>query len=648
MKDSYFNTMQTYLLLLKEKCGQFLSFASISRLTSLFNRLLATAKNHRLTTIKNLFYILKSERRMFIIFTLIITFTSIFESIGIGSLYPIVDIFGNESKRQVYVNNFNKWLPFSLSESKFIPFLFFLIAVVILIKGIFFIVSFYMQYRLSETLRTDWQNRIFSNYLYQEYDFFVRHQTGDLIQRQMAQTDMAGSAITYSCEMVRNFIMAAFLYIMLCTISLKATLVVTVLLFILSMISLAFSRIKIYASSEEHARLQQRAYSLAVEAIVGIRQVKAFMAEEFFKKNFSNVTRKKALIYIRNATLGQSPHPVMQTLAMLGIIVILYFTIQHSGNTQSIVPLITVFGGGIYRIIGLLSGINSNIMTMGQVLPSVNIVANLLSMKLSYRKQSEIGRFRKTLRFENVTFSYNQSKFYISDLDMCFEKGKFYGIVGPSGSGKSTLVDLIIGLYKPLSGRVLVDERNLDEVDIYSWRKQIGLISQDTYIFNGTVEENISFAVDGSKVNNERVEVSARIADIYDFIMELPQGYQTSVGERGMKLSGGQRQRLAIARAVYRDPEIYIFDEATSSLDAVSERKIQKAIENIAQTKTVIAIAHRLSTVINADEIFVLNNGRIVEKGTHLELLQRKGFYNELYANQAGQGIANEANPVSA
>ena len=337
----------------------------------------------------------------------------------------------------------------------------------------------------------------------------------------------------------------------------------------------------------------------------------------------------------------------MQTIAMSGIVLVLYFTIRHSGSTSGLIPLISVFGGGVYKILSSLSVINNKIMNMGQVLPSVNIVCDLLALNPNPVKLPEIDRFKERIHFEEATFSYSENKFHLSKINLTFEKGKFYGIVGPSGCGKSTLADLIIRFYSPQSGRILVDNKNLGDVDVRSWRKQIGFISQETFIFNGTIEENISFAEDVTISDRNKVVASAQIADMDEFIRSLPNGYQTEVGERGVKLSGGQRQRLAIARAVYRDPEIYIFDEATSSLDSISEKNIQKAIEGIAQTKTVIAIAHRLSTVMNADEIFVLNNGRIVERGTHLELLRRKGFYDELYANQAGKGIASEANPVS-
>ena len=238
------------------------------------------------------------------------------------------------------------------------------------------------------------------------------------------------------------------------------------------------------------------------------------------------------------------------------------------------------------------------------------------------------------MEFENVDFAYSRKGFHLSDINIKFKKGKFYGIVGSSGSGKSTLIDLIMGFYLTENGRLLIDGKDIRTIDIRSWLRQIGLISQNTFIFNGTIEENISFATEPSEINEERVIVAAKIADIHDFILGLPTGYKTMVGERGLALSGGQRQRLAIARVAYRDPEIYIFDEATSFLDSYSEKRIQASIENLRQSKTVIAVAHRISSIINTDEILVMKDGRIIERGSHAELLSKEGFYAGLYNHQ--------------
>jgi ABC-type multidrug transport system fused ATPase/permease subunit len=223
----------------------------------------------------------------------------------------------------------------------------------------------------------------------------------------------------------------------------------------------------------------------------------------------------------------------------------------------------------------------------------------------------------------------------LRDLSLKFESNKFYGVVGVSGGGKSTIIDLMTGFYKPQKGRILIDGVDMSKIDISTWLCQLGLISQESFIFSGTIEDNICFGVDAVDRDQNRIKEATRIAYADEFIDLLPQNYQTVVGERGAKLSGGQRQRLAIARAIYLDPPVLIFDEATSSLDAHSERKVQAAIERLHGKRTVIVVAHRLVTVASADCIFVIEDGHLAEKGTHEELRESNGLYSSLCTRQS-------------
>jgi ABC-type multidrug transport system fused ATPase/permease subunit len=585
-------------------------------------------------TIKNLGYLIKRKNKALAIFTFVITLAGILEAFGIGVLYPIMNVLEDHAKRAEYLGWVNDLSFVHLTETSFIYWLFGTAFVLFLLRGASVSFSYYTQYKLTESLRINFQTTIFGKYMDREYDYFVKHRTGDLIQKQMTHTEMAGDAILYSCQIARNLFPAACLYVTLCIVSLTWTMWLTAIMAVLTLAALIVSKVKIYTASQEHANLQKRAYSIAVETITGIRQVKAFLAEKFFQKHFNDAVTRKARIYTKNATLGHMPTPVMQTCVLLGVVVGLFLAFRHEGNITGLLPLVVVFGGASYRIISSMAGVSSNFMQIAHLLPSVNIVADLLRLEPAHEKLPGMGRFEKDIVFENVDFAYAREGFRLSGIDLTFEKGKFYGIVGSSGSGKSTLIDLIMKFYSNEDGNILVDGKDLKGIDVRSWRGQIGLISQETFIFNGTIEENISFATDESEVVKDRVIAAAKTADIHDFITELPDGFQTVVGERGLTLSGGQRQRLAIARAVYRDPEVYIFDEATSSLDTHSEKRIQKAIEDLSRSKTVIAVAHRLSTVVYADEIIAMDGGRIVEKGTHSALLEKEGFYAGLHTHQ--------------
>ena len=580
--------------------------------------------------IKNLFYLIKPQRKTLIIFTLVIILAALFEALGIGALYAIITVLESEAKSSIGVNYINSLLHLNFGKAQFMLFLFAGAFIFFLIRGVFIYFSCYYQNRVSEKIRAGLQIKIFTNYLSQKYDYFIMHKTGDLIQRQMMHTESAANAVVFSCKIAQNLFTAVVLYAGLFMINRIGTLISTSVMILIILFYLALSRAKIYVASQRHSQLQERAFSIVTEVITGIRQVKAFLAEEFFKTRFDRSVNEKARIHTRNATLSQAPAPAMQTVVLLIILSVLYF-VNRAGGSFSLTVL---FGGATFRIISSIAGINSSFMQLEHLFPSINIVSDLLRLEPSYKELPGIGRFRNNIEFENVDFMYSRKGFRLSDINIKFEKGKFYGIVGPSGSGKSTLIDLIMGFYSTENGRILIDGKDIKTIDIHSWLRQIGLISQATFIFNGTIEENISFAVDSSKIDKDKVTIAARIADLHHFIIKLPAGYKTLVGERGLTLSGGQRQRLAIARTVYREPEIYLFDEATSSLDTFSEKTIQQSIEDLSQSKTVISVAHRISSVINADEILVIKDGRVIEKGSHAELLSKKGFYAELYTYQ--------------
>jgi subfamily B ATP-binding cassette protein MsbA len=258
------------------------------------------------------------------------------------------------------------------------------------------------------------------------------------------------------------------------------------------------------------------------------------------------------------------------------------------------------------------------------------------------RGTRDVAVFERDLRFENVTFAYGDSPVLIG-INLTARKGEVIALVGPSGSGKSTLVDLIPRFYEPREGRILLDGVDTRDIKLPALRKLTGIVSQETVLFHDTVRNNIAYGAKGH--SQAQIEAAARAANAHDFIMELPSGYDTLLGERGTRLSGGQRQRLAIARALLSDPPILILDEATSALDTESERLVQEAVDRLLRGRTVFVIAHRLSTITHADRILVLDRGEIVEQGTHAELLEMRGAYSRLYTLQFGSvnGDVDEA-----
>jgi ABC-type multidrug transport system fused ATPase/permease subunit len=292
-----------------------------------------------------------------------------------------------------------------------------------------------------------------------------------------------------------------------------------------------------------------------------------------------------------------------------------------------------VFAVALMRLLPALLSLGATRMGFMSNLPGVEQTYRAITSPLPQRSDGNLAleSFERAIVFENVSFAHKRRETLLQDMDLTFEKGQVTAIAGPSGAGKTTIINLILGLFQPTKGKITVDGIPLQDIKQETWLSKIGFVSQDPFTYHTTIAENILFG--RNEHSRESVIQAAKIANAHGFISELPQGYDTVVGDRGMTLSGGQQQRLAIARAMLGSPEILIFDEATSSLDSLSETLVQEAIDSVSIDRTVIIIAHRFSTIEHADKIIVLDNGRVVEQGPHQELLSGQG----LYAHMAGE-----------
>lgn len=586
-------------------------------------------------TLKNLLFVAKLQRKWLFILGMAVFVSSVFEAIGVGSILPLVDLLQNEDT----VLKYNRYLVmFGFGERDYRQLLFlivFVFLVVILLKNVFVVMTTFMKSTFQNLVRTSLSTTMYSNYLSREYNFFVVTPHGLLLQRLTAIVDQATTSLSILITIAIHLVTVGFIYAVLMVVSLKLTLFVTFLIAILTVIAGIVSRYRAYASGKEIVELEGRQYSTAAETITGIRIIRAFTAEEFISRKFNTIVRRLARIRIINDTIFNIPAPAIETIMVTGLCGFIIIASQKAGHLPDMLPILSMFGYGMMRIMQKVSTLYSSSMQLANYLPAVNVVAELISDKQSAKTDGKkfVG-LKEGIGFKNVTFAYPQApdQKVLDSVTFRIKRRQFVGIVGPSGSGKSTIVDLIIGLYEPLQGEILIDKDSLESLNINSWRSRIGFVNQETILFNGTIKENIAFA--DSDIDMSKVGQAASMANAHGFISRLPDGYDTEVGERGLKLSGGERQRLAIARALYRDPEIIILDEATSSLDTKSEKEVQKAIENLDGEKTIIVIAHRLSTIINADWTYVINDGKIAEEGTHQTLTEKKGIYWELCRKQ--------------
>ncbi|MFN3781851.1 MAG: ABC transporter ATP-binding protein, partial [Candidatus Kapaibacteriota bacterium] len=371
------------------------------------------------------------------------------------------------------------------------------------------------------------------------------------------------------------------------------------------------------------------------ETLSGIRIIKGYNYEESIKHKFFDKTNKYYRSSIKYQSVISLVPSINEIFAIIALVVVFLVGGNSVLNNEMRGEDLMLFLFALFSIMSPIATIVHNISQFQRGLISIKRVFNILEQERKVISTNEKpAKFDEELVFDHVSFSYN-TELVLKDISIHIKKGKKIALVGASGSGKSTVVDLLIRFYDPTSGVILLDGVDIKEYDTKSYRKLFGFVSQEIILFNDTIRNNI--LIGNPEATEDEILEACKVSNSYNFIMKLPDGLDTVIGERGVMLSGGERQRLAIARAIIRKPEILIFDEATSSLDSESEKVVQEAIDSILKNKTAIIVAHRLSTIVNADEIRVFDNGQIVEQGNHQQLLAMKGTYYKLYNLQSAQ-----------
>ena len=468
--------------------------------------------------------------------------------------------------------------------------------------------------------------------------FFSQERKGDIIARISGDVQEVETHITSTIEMlIKNPILIVIYLFVLFRMSWQLTLFVIVFAPIMIGI-ISFTGRKLKATSTEAQKFWSDTMSQVDETLGGLRVVKAFRAERKMESRFEGVTesmrRKNNQVAVRQA----SAHPVSEFLGSAMIAIVLWFGgTQILGEHATIdAPTFLSYMAILYSVIQPIKDLSKAAYGIPKGLASMERINVILRAENPIKEPAQpkpLAAFRESIRFEGVTFRYESGREVLHAVDLEIPKGKTVAIVGASGAGKSTLVDLIPRFYDPDAGRITIDGTDIREVALKDLRALMGNVNQDAILFNDTVYNNIAFGK--RDATRAEVEAAARIAGAHDFIMEREGGYDSNIGDRGVKLSGGQRQRISIARAILKNPPILILDEATASLDTESERSVQEALEKLMAGRTTIAIAHRLSTIKHADEIVVMHEGRIVERGTHEALLAQGGYYRKLHDMQA-------------
>ncbi|HET7622616.1 MAG TPA: ABC transporter ATP-binding protein [Gemmatimonadaceae bacterium] len=516
-----------------------------------------------------------------------------------------------------------------------------IILATVALKNLFIWLAGTLGAELQEYVTRDLRDSVYRHLQLLPMGYFTRTRTGQILSRVLSDTEQTRTLIT---QLVTRALSAGALVIIyiayLAGISLRLTLIALV---VAPALTLALQPL-LRRLRRGYRRLRNdhgEMMSVLQESVSGIRLMKTFGAERHEEGRFVGASHRYSSGSVRMARVALVAQPVTETLGTLITVLLLWIGAHLVLVEQSLqASQFLVFLTFVMRLLQPLKQL-SQIPAVAQNAFAASerlfdVLDSPTEQALDKGTHTASG-LADSLVFEDVSFAYDKDEGpVLEDIDLTARRGDVIALVGASGAGKTTLVDLIPRLYEPTEGRILLDGVDTRDIKLSSLRSLMGIVSQETVIFNDTVRNNIAYG-NAATYTDEQIEAAARAANAHSFIMELPQGYDTPLGERGTRLSGGQRQRIAIARALLVDPPILILDEATSALDTESERLVQEAIDRLLKGRTVLVIAHRLSTIQYATEILVMDRGRIVERGTHLELLERQGAYHRLHTLQFGE-----------
>ncbi len=504
------------------------------------------------------------------------------------------------------------------------------------IKGFFMYGQVYLSAFVGQAIVRDIRNEVFRHIQTLSLDFFNRWRTGDLMSRVLSDiSQIEAATVTSATEIIPSiltlFSVIGYMLYLNWKLTTLSMIMLPLLFYLMERIGRDMRKVS-KAQREKNADIA----SILQENIVGIRVIKAFTVEDREAKKFESESDASFWIAMREAAIHGTSTPVLTFIQSLAILAVVWYGAYQVVNGSLSATSLIAFFTGIALLADPVSKLSKMNITIQRSMASAERIfeiQNIIPSVTDRPGAEKLDRIKGSVEFKNVSFIYDKGGTYaLNGVSASVKPGEVIALVGPSGAGKTTFANLIPRFYDPAGGAVRIDGKDIRDVTLYSLRSQMGIVPQETMLFLGSIGENIAFGKSGA--TQEEIIEAAKMANAHDFIMKLPKGYDTFVGERGVMLSGGQRQRIAIARALLRDPRILILDEATSSLDTESERLVQDALEKLMKGRTTFVIAHRLSTVQIADRILVFKEGRIVEEGSHKELLAKNGLYKKLYEMQ--------------
>ncbi len=520
----------------------------------------------------------------------------------------------------------------------------------ILVKNLASYASTLASSSLSRIITTDMRDDALKILLEVDLDYYAKTRIGDLINSLGGEIARAASTINTAIRLFSLVVTILVFVGLLLLMSWQLTIAATFLLSLVTLINqYAIARSKDYGKMLSD---MSKAYSITVlEVMNGMRLVRSTANEDREYQKIIKLIRDREQADFKSQANSEAIVPVSEVMGITALVMIVLLSkYLFTNQIASLSQVILIYLFTLLRLLPYISQLNTIRSSFANASASIAVASEFLRRENKPFMSSGDKTYQtlnKGIHFNNISFAYpGYEKLVLKEVDLFLPKGTTLALVGSSGAGKSTMADLLPRFYEPISGSIMLDDVDLRDFNVQSVRRSMGIVSQDTFLFNDSVRYNIAYGK--PDVSDEEVIAAAKRANAYEFITKLPLGFDTLIGDRGVMLSGGQRQRLAIARALLQDPEILILDEATSALDTVSERLVQQAIDDLSQNRTTLVIAHRLSTVQKAHQIAVLDQGRVVEVGTHQELLRQNGYYTRLYSMQfSSEDTTAEANPQS-
>ena len=578
---------------------------------------------------KLLFLLSPAERKHAALLLIMNLIMALLEMIGVASIMPFIAVLTNPTlvETNIILNSIFKISNiFGVNDNdKFLIFLGILVFVLLITSLTFKAATTFFQLKFVQMREYSIGKRLFEGYLNQPYSWFLGRHSADLGKSILSEVGVIiNNGMQPFMVFISNTMIVILLIFLLMLVDPKLTLIVSFTLGVAY--GLIFKLVRKFLNHVGKLRMinNQLRFTTISEAFGAVKEVKVGGLEEIFIKRFSDPAQIFARSQASSSAISQIPRFALEAIAFGGIILLILFLMAKTGEIDSALPILSLYAFAGYRLLPAIQQIYSAFTQLSFVRPSVESLYNDLKNleKHNINQDQNNFLFNKAISLKNISYEYpNAPRTSLKDVSLNISVGTTVGIVGATGSGKTTMVDIILGLLESQKGFLEIDGQVITKKNVRSWQRIIGYVPQSIYLTDDTIAANIAFGVDPKSIDLQNIEKVSKIANLHQFVIdELPNKYQTTIGEHGVRLSGGQRQRIGIARALYHNPKLLILDEATNALDNITEKAVMEKISSIKENLTIIMIAHRLSTVMQCDNIFLLEKGKLIKQGTFKEL----------------------------